>query len=105
LIVSALRGCHAVNSVELMIAITSTYLNPLSLALLGIRIPRNKDSSKNDGNTNSVKGRKKAKLESIMPSLNRPELRPTMVAINPYVNVATIVNFNDCNGDVFIPAT
>jgi len=103
--VSALSGCHATNSVELMSAITSAYFNPLSLALLGIRIPRKKDSSRNEGNTKSVKGRKKAKLESIRSSLNRPELRPTMAAINPYINVTMIENFNDRNGDVLIPAT
>ncbi len=103
--VSALSGCHATNNVELMSAITSAYFNPLFLVLFGIKMPRKKDSSRNEGNTKSVKGRNQAKLESIRSSLNRPELRPTMVAINPYINVATIENFNDRNGDVLIPAT
>ncbi len=81
--VSALRGCHTTNNIELNSEIKMTDFNPFSLVLLGINTPRKNDSSKNDGNIKSAKGRKNVIPESMVLNLNKLELIPMKAAINP----------------------
>jgi hypothetical protein len=81
--VSALRGCHATNNIELNSEVKTTALKPFSFVLLGINTPRKNDSSKNDGNIKRNTGRKNVIPESMTLNLNRPELLPMKAAINP----------------------
>ena len=76
---------------------------PLSFALLGIKIPRKKASSRNEGNINNENGNKYTKSDLIIPNSNSFELNPTNAAMIAYPKVSVREIFNASKGDVLRP--
>ncbi|HUU39429.1 MAG TPA: hypothetical protein VMW42_00665 [Desulfatiglandales bacterium] len=68
--VRAFNGCHKTNKTALTKVIKIMNCLPFSFALLGIKTPRKKASSRSEGNINNENGNTYTKLDLIIPNSN-----------------------------------